>query len=157
MAECLSPHTAPEISTTDFGEVPSQLYCNSIIKLPQSWSLKYFFSIKTIFNIMKKLTKRWLLQFSSYFPSAVLQHSKEDWNFKIKMEIKFSKAESCFLFLQWLPTAKTLPRFQDYTFFKAEAKKSSSRGGEKNQNYKVENQLLSRFLILYFFILHHAL
>lgn len=65
-----------------------------------------------------------------------------------KKEIDFFyKAEPELLlgfFPQWLPTTRTLPKFQDFHCFKAEAKESSNA---ENNNRKCENWLLSRFLM----------
>lgn len=143
----LSPHTAPGGSTTGFREVPSQVYCNSIVKFSQSWSLKYIFPSKQYSTAWRNWLKADFFSFLPISPLLIFNTQKQKIaTLKIKMEIEIQQSiELFFLFPRWLPTARTLTRFQGCHFFKEEAKKSNS--GEKSQNCKVENQLLSIFLM----------
>lgn len=124
---------------------------HSILKLPQFWSLKYIFPSKQY----STAGRNWLnkADFFSFHPISLLlifNSKAEDCNFKNKNGNENSAKNRVILVLgffpQWLSTARTLPRFQDCHFFKAEAKEFSS-GGKKNQNCKFEIRLLSRFLM----------
>lgn len=114
-------HGTVSVSTHCTRRLHHQLEISSFITLLQFNSstptvlvFKIYFSFKTIFNSMNELTKRgWFLQFSSYFPSADLQYSKADCNFKNKNGNQISAKHRVILFFfpKWLPTARTLPRF----------------------------------------------